>query len=211
MLCWTKRKNKSYIYLVDSDKLSIGCSKQTPKQPLGCRPENRKCDDPTEILNRVSDELDSNLGGIQLTTSAVAKICYCDTNGCNNGNSDGFKIACSGFVVTLMGSFGIVGNLIAITILLRPEMKSSTNYILMGKMSTIFAVQLNQSFEKAWKSSRNFLAHIHEATSHAPTAPTASTKCTTITNTSIVDNDDLSIASNTSPTETEIMWYELEK
>ena len=136
--------NDLYIYLVYSDKLSIGCSKQTQKQPLGCRPENRKCDDPTEILNRVSDELDSNLGGIQLTTSAVAKICYCDTNGCNNGNSDGFKIACSGYVVTLMGSFGIVGNLIAITILFRPEMKSSTNYILMGKMITIFAVQLNQ-------------------------------------------------------------------
>ena len=110
---------------------------------MGCRPENRKCDDPTEILNSVSDELDSNLGGIQLTTSAVAKICYCDTNGCNNGNSDGFKIACSGYVVTLMGSFGIVGNLIAITILFRPEMKSSTNYILIGKMTAIFTEQLN--------------------------------------------------------------------
>ena len=110
---------------------------------MGCRPENRKCDDPTEILNGVSDELDSNLGGIQLTTSAVAKICYCDTNGCNDGNSDGFKIACSGYIVTLMGSFGIVGNLIAITILFRPEMKSSTNYILIGKMTAIFTEQLN--------------------------------------------------------------------
>ena len=116
----------------------MGCSKQTQKQPMGCHPENRKSDVPTEILLQVSDKLDSNLGGIQLTTSALAKICYCDNNGCNDGNSDGFKIACSGFVVTLMGSFGIVGNLIAITILFKPEMKSSTNYILIGKMTVIF-------------------------------------------------------------------------
>ena len=125
----------------------MGCSKQTQKQPMGCHPENRKSDVPTEILLKVSDKLDSNLGGIQLTTSAVAKICYCDNNGCNDGNSDVFKIACSGFVVTLMGCFGIVGNLIAIIILFRPEMKSSTNYILVGKMTVIFPMYLNQSFE----------------------------------------------------------------
>ena len=121
----------------------MGCSKQTQKQPMGCHPENRKSDVPTEILLQVSDKLESNLSGIQLTTSVAAQICYCDDNGCNDGNSDGFKIACSGFVVTLMGSFGIVGNLIAATILFRPEMKSSTNYILIGKMTVSFPMFSN--------------------------------------------------------------------
>ena len=139
------------IYLVYRNKISLGCSKQTQIQPLGCRPENRKCDDPIEILEKVSDELDSNLGGIQLTTSAVAKICYCDTNGCNDGNSDGFKIACSGYVVTLMGSLGIVGNLIAITVLSRPAMKSSTNYIFISKMIAILGKQINSYFQKELK------------------------------------------------------------
>ena len=107
---------------------------------MGCHPENRKCDDPTEILNRVSDELDSNLGGIQLTTSALAKSCYCHINGCNDGNSDHFKIAMSGYIAILMGSFGIVGNLVAVAILTRPDMKSSTNYILIGKMTALHTV-----------------------------------------------------------------------
>ena len=128
--------------------MSLGCSATAEIQPLGCRPESKKTDDSIAILEDNGKALDSNIGGLQLTTSAIAKICYCDTNGCNDGNSDGFKIACSGYVVTLMGSFGIVGNLIAITILFRPEMKSSTNYILIGKMTAIFREQLNSYFEK---------------------------------------------------------------
>lgn len=128
--------------------MSLGCGATAEIQPLGCRPETKKTNDSIAILEDNGKALDSNIGGLQLTTSAVAKICYCDTNGCNDGNSDGFKIACSGYVVTLMGSFGIVGNLIAITILFRPEMKSSTNYILTGKMNAIFREQLNSYFEK---------------------------------------------------------------
>ena len=120
--------------------MSLGCSATAEIQPLGCRPESKITDDSIAILEDNGEALDSNIGGLQLTTSAVAKICYCDTNGCNDGNSDGFKIACSGFVVTLMGSFGIVGNLVAIAILTRPDMKSSTNYILIGKMTTLKTV-----------------------------------------------------------------------
>ena len=116
----------------------MGCSRRTGQQPLGCHPKNRNCDVRTEIIRQVSDDLDSNLGGIQLTTSALAKSCYCHINGCNDGNSDHFKIAMSGYIAILMGSFGIVGNLIAIIILSRPEMKSSTNYILIGKRTIIF-------------------------------------------------------------------------
>ena len=120
--------------------MSMGCSKRTGQQSLGCHPKNRNCDVRTEIIRQVSDNLDSNLGGIQLTTSALAKSCYCHTNGCNDGSSDHFKIAMSGYIAILMGSFGIVGNLVAIAILTRPDMKSSTNYILIGKMTTLKTV-----------------------------------------------------------------------
>ena len=120
--------------------MSMGCSKRTGHQPLGCHPKNRNCDVRSEIIRQVSDNLDSNLGGIQLTTSALAKSCYCHTNGCNDGNSDHFKMAMSGYIAILMGSFGIVGNLVAIAILTRPDMKSSTNYILISKMTALNTV-----------------------------------------------------------------------
>ena len=120
--------------------MSMGCSRRTGQQPLGCHPKNRNCDVRTEIIQQVSDDLDSNLGGIQLTTSALAKSCYCHINGCNDGNSDHFKIAMSGYIAILMGSFGIVGNLVAVAILTKPDMKSSTNYILIGKMTALHTV-----------------------------------------------------------------------
>ena len=114
--------------------MSLGCSKTTKKQPLGCRPENKKVNDSIAILEDTSEALDSNLGGLQLTTSAVAKSCYCDRDQCNDGNLDQFKIAFSGYFATIIGIFGIVGNLVSFIILVQPAMRSSTNYILIGKI-----------------------------------------------------------------------------
>ena len=118
--------------------MSLGCSKTTKKQPLGCRPENKKVNDSIAILEDTSEALDSNLGGLQLTTSAVAKSCYCDSDKCNDGNLDQFKIAFSGYLsgytATLIGIFGIVGNLVSFTVLIQPAMRTSINYILIGKI-----------------------------------------------------------------------------
>ena len=118
----------------------MGCSENTNiEQPLGCHPVNKKADSDKAsiILDKDSDTLKLNLGGLQLTTSAVAKICYCQTDGCNDGKSDQFKIIMSGYIVTCMGILGIIGNLIAFTILIRSSMKSSNNYILIGKLKII--------------------------------------------------------------------------
>ena len=114
--------------------MSLGCSKTTKKQPLGCRPENKEVKDSIAILEDTSEALDSNLGGLQLTTSAVAKSCYCDSNKCNDGNLDEFKIAFSGYTATIVGIFGIAGNLVSFIILVQPAMRTSTNYILIGKI-----------------------------------------------------------------------------
>ena len=114
--------------------MSLGCSKTTKKQPLGCRPENKKVNDSIAILEDTSEALDSNLGGLQLTTSAVAKSCYCDSDKCNDGNLDQFKIAFSGYTATIIGIFGIIGNLVSFTVLIQPTMRTSINYILIGKI-----------------------------------------------------------------------------
>ena len=114
--------------------MSLGCSETTKKQPLGCRPENKKVDNSIAILEDTSEALDSNLGGLQLTTSAVAKSCYCDSDKCNDGNLDQFKIAFSGYFATTIGIFGIAGNLVSFIILVQPAMRTSTNYILIGKI-----------------------------------------------------------------------------
>ena len=114
--------------------MSLGCSETTKKQPLGCRPENKKVNGPIEILEDTSEALNSNLGGLQLTTSAIAKSCYCDRDQCNDGNLDQFKIAFSGYFATIIGIFGIAGNLVSFIILVQPAMRSSTNYILIGKI-----------------------------------------------------------------------------
>ena len=114
--------------------MSLGCSETTKKQPLGCRPENKKVNGSIAILEDTSEALDSNLGGLQLTTNAVAKSCYCDSDKCNDGNLDQFKIAFSGYADTIVGIFGIIGNLVSFIILVQPAMRSSTNYILIGKI-----------------------------------------------------------------------------
>ena len=46
---------------------------------------------------------------------------------------DTFEFAVHGVLVSLVGVFGLVGNIISIVILSRPQMKSSINAILIGK------------------------------------------------------------------------------
>ena len=54
--------------------MSLGCSATAEIQPLGCRPESKITDDSIAILEDNGEALDSNIGGLQLTTSAVAKF-----------------------------------------------------------------------------------------------------------------------------------------
>ena len=64
----------TFVLSVNNDKMSLGCSDpRKSKQPSGCRPENRKANTTNEMIAQISDELPSNLAGIQLTTSAIAK------------------------------------------------------------------------------------------------------------------------------------------
>lgn len=43
-----------------------------------------------------------------------------------------FELIVAGILLTLLGVLGLVGNLLSVFILSRPQMKGSTNYILIG-------------------------------------------------------------------------------
>merc|ERR1712051_1156075 len=101
-----------YFIIEHNGSMSLGCSKTTKKQPLGCRPENKKVNDSIAILEDTSEALDSNI----------------------DGNLDQFKIAFSGYAATIVGIFGIIGNLVSFIIFVQPAMRTSTNYILIGKI-----------------------------------------------------------------------------
>ena len=68
--------NSSYesSILEHNGSMSLGCSATAEIQPLGCRPESKITDDSIAILEDNGEALDSNIGGLQLTTSAVAKF-----------------------------------------------------------------------------------------------------------------------------------------
>ena len=98
----------------------MGCSQTIKKKPLGC--QSLSFNDSCNFV-----------GGLQLSTSKTAKECYCDSNECNYP-SDLFKVLVGGYLVTIVGIAGVVGNCLAIGILVKLKVKSNINFILTGKL-----------------------------------------------------------------------------
>ena len=101
------------------DKVFLGCSQTTKKNLLGCQSLTFK-----DSCNFV--------GGLQLSTTKIARECYCDSNECNYP-SDQFKVFFGGYLVTIVGIAGVVGNCLAIGILAKLKEKSNINLILTGR------------------------------------------------------------------------------
>ena len=61
-----------------------------------------------------------------------------------------------GVLTNIVGIFGLIGNIIAILILKKKSMKSSINYILLGKnfKSQLGLVFLNITLRKKWKNEK---------------------------------------------------------
>jgi hypothetical protein len=97
----------------------LGCSQTIKKKPLGC--QSLSFNDSCNFV-----------GGLQLSTSKTAKECYCDSNECNYP-SDLFKVLVGGYLVTIVGIAGVVGNCLAIGILVKLKGKSNINFILTGR------------------------------------------------------------------------------
>ena len=98
----------------------MGCSQTTKKNLLGCQSLAFK-----DSCNFVE--------GLQLSASKYTRECYCDGNECNYP-SDQFKVFVGGYLVTIVGIAGVVGNCLAIGILLKLKVKSNINFILTGKL-----------------------------------------------------------------------------
>ena len=98
----------------------MGCSQTTKKNILGCQSLTFK-----DSCNFV--------GGLQLSTTKTARECYCDSNECNYP-SDQFKVFVGGYLVTIVGIAGVVGNCLTIGILVKLKVKTNINFILTGKL-----------------------------------------------------------------------------
>ena len=100
------------------DRVFLGCSQTIKKKQLGCQ-------------SLTFNDSCNFIGGLQLSTSKTAKECYCDSNECNYP-SDLFKVFVGGYLVTIIGIAGLVGNCLAIGILAKLKIKSNINFILTG-------------------------------------------------------------------------------
>ena len=86
---------------------------------MGCQPVEKPC---------------NPLALIQLSTQARATQCYCEENGCNiPSDVDTFKVITGGYLVTIIGTLGIIGNILAFGVLVNIEKKNDLNIILAGR------------------------------------------------------------------------------
>ncbi|XP_066151033.1 FMRFamide receptor [Euwallacea fornicatus] len=79
----------------------------------------------------------SPLGGSNFTDFQTAKTSVNSSNlslclGEQSHNLNFFRFATNGVLLNIIGAFGIVGNLISVIILSRPQLRSSINYLLIG-------------------------------------------------------------------------------
>ena len=94
----------------------MGCSRTINQIKSGCQPVDKPCN-PIVLL--------------QLSTNARAIQCYCDEDGCNSP-TDLFKIIVGGYLVSTLGIFGILGNILAFVVLSSLKKKSNVDIILAG-------------------------------------------------------------------------------
>ena len=97
----------------------MGCSRTKNQIKSGCQPVDKPCN-PIVLL--------------QLSTNTRAIQCYCNEDGCN-GPSDIFKIIVGGYLVSILGIFGILGNILAFVVLSSLKKKRDVDIILAGIFS----------------------------------------------------------------------------
>lgn len=69
---------------------------------------------------------------MQLTTSATSKNCYCEGDGCNAIFDESFKTVTGGIFTIIIGIMGVIGNCLALGVLIKFPKKTSNNLILIG-------------------------------------------------------------------------------
>ena len=95
---------------------AMGCSRNRTMNDAGCQPVNKPCN-PIVLL--------------QLSTSNRAFQCYCNESRCNNPSSM-FGLIFGGYLIIMIGIFGVIGNALAFGVLCSLQKKSNIDIILTG-------------------------------------------------------------------------------
>lgn len=118
-MSWGSKFHWNFLFVVTRKQIHLGCSQSIYKKFLGCQPVDKPC---------------NPLVLVQISTQARASECYCEENGCNIP-SEIFKVITGGYLVTIIGTFGIIGNFLAFGVLVNIEKKNEVDIILAGKLS----------------------------------------------------------------------------
>ena len=100
------------------NQIRVGCSRKFDNQPVGCNPVEKPCN-PVPLL--------------QLSTLGNDVECYCDQDGCNKP-SEVIKTVVGGYLLILIAVIGMIGNILAIIVLMRMKTKHDINIILTGNI-----------------------------------------------------------------------------
>ena len=95
---------------------AMGCSSNIRRNEKGCNPIVKPC---------------NSIVLLQLSTKNKASQCYCDENGCNNPDSL-IKTIFGGYLLVVVGSFGIIGNILTFVVLYSLKKKNDVEVILTG-------------------------------------------------------------------------------
>ena len=104
------------------NQIHLGCSQTIKKNALGCQPVEKPC---------------NPLVWLQVSTQARVTQCYCEGDGCNIPSYP-FKMITGGYLVTIIGTLGIIGNILAFSVLITIKKKNDIEMILPGIFLTFY-------------------------------------------------------------------------
>ena len=100
---------------------------------LGCGPKNLSLDD-YSYGETLSNGHMLKATALQFSSTGNSRFYKCNTDRCNEETpSKYYKTTIEGFSLLIVGSFGVVGNILTMIVLTRPSMRSNANLIFTGE------------------------------------------------------------------------------
>ena len=102
---------------------------------MGCGPKNLSLSlDDYFYGETLSNGHMLNATALQFSSTGNSRFYKCNTDRCNEETpSKYYKTTIEGFSLLIVGSFGVVGNILTMIVLTRPSMRSNVNLIFTGE------------------------------------------------------------------------------
>ena len=102
---------------------------------MGCGPKNLSLSlDDYSYGETLSNGHMLNATALQFSSTGNSRFYKCNTDRCNEETpSKYYKTTIEGFSLLIVGSFGVVGNILTMIVLTRPSMRSNVNLIFTGE------------------------------------------------------------------------------